>query len=57
MLIEHHKDLQNMNTRPLCVGIGRASWYGGMRKNLILLFLLCVLKNRRTKPFGPHFSV
>jgi len=47
MLIEHYKDLQNIKTRPVVCGIGRVFLYGGMRKNLILLFLLCVLKHGR----------
>jgi len=38
MLIEHHKDLQNINIRPGVCGLGRILVYGGMRKNLILLF-------------------
>jgi len=54
MLIEHYKDLQNIKTRPVVCGMGRAFFlYGGMRKNLILLFLLCVLKYERAIPVQP----
>ncbi len=53
MFIEHYKDLQNIKTRPVVCGMGRAFLYGGMRKNLILLFLLCVLKDRRAIPVQP----